>query len=407
MRIASECIEVIPQNEYYLEGYFNELREQPARGMHDIPWVVGILLEENNTKILMISLDVCVVSKEKVDAIKKQIEDSSDISSDYIIINAIHSHSCPNGLDDSDIANHQNLEYYEYVKEKCVQLSKKLILNLQPAHASIGKCIIEGYYGNRNEPEKPVDLTAYRILFHNDKEELVAQIMNLNCHSTIVGPNNMLLTTDLLGNVRQKLYDNDKVMPYVINGASAEISNRHFRQGNDFEELERVVKGVSEKLLNIKEYRPLSFAGLRLREFYYPIRYDNTLNYPSLQRKKKELELQLQTKMSSDEYKLKTSELLMTNIKLGYKEICRDVHAKIIETDDLLVITFPGELSNQFYVQLKKAFPDKTVFIICYADDYLGYFMNKEMYGKCYECSATYIPKGEIERLIDTLEEQI
>lgn len=404
MKVASACISAVPQNEFYLVGYFNELREQPAHGVHDKPWCVGLLLEENHTKILFISLDVCVITKDKIDPIKKEIEKTTGIPTGNIIFNAIHSHSCPNGLDNSDIANHENEQYYCDIKEKCVELSKKLEAKMQPATASIGQCQIEGYYGNRNNPDKPVDLTAYRIMFHDENKNLIAQVLNLNCHSTVVGNQNMLLTTDLLGNVRQKLYENDKIMPYLVNGASADISNRNFRQGNDFAELERVVNGVSKKLLEIKEYTPISFDGLSIKDFYYPICYDNTVNYPMLEKEKQMIEQQLKEDLTADEYKLKTSELLMVEVKLGYEEIRRDVRCKIVTTEDIIFVTFPGELSNQFSSQLKKAVDNKKVIMICYADDYLGYFMNQEMYGKCYECTATYIPKGETEKIINKLE---
>ena len=404
MKVASACISAVPQNEFYLVGYFNELREHPACGIHDEPWCVGLLLEEDNTKILFISIDVCVITKDKIDPIKKEIEKVTGISAGNVIINAIHSHSCPNGLDNSDIANHENEQYYNYIKDKCVELSKELERKMQPATASIGQCQIEGYYGNRNDKDKPVDLTAYRIMFHDENNNLIAQALNLNCHSTVVGNQNMLLTTDLLGNVRQKLYENDKIMPYLIDGASADISNRNFRQGNDFAELERVVNGVSKKLLEIKEYTPISFDGLSVQDFYYPICYDNTVNYPTLEKEKQMIEQQLKENLTADEYKLKESELLMVEVKLGYEEIRRDVRCKIITSKDIIFVTFPGELSNQFSTQLKKAAGDRKVIMICYADDYLGYFMNQEMYGKCYECTATYIPKGETEKIINKLE---
>lgn len=404
MKVASAYISAVPQNEFYLVGYFNELREQPAYGVHDKPWCVGLLLEENNTRILFISLDVCMITKNKMEPIKKEIEKTIGVLAENIIINAIHSHSCPNGLDDSDIGNHDNEEYYEYIKNNCVKLSKELISKMQTVTAYIGECQINGYYGNRNNPDQPVDLTAYRIMFCDTNNKLIAQMLNLNCHSTVIGNQNMFLSTDLLGNVRQKLYERDKIMPYLINGASADISNRHFRQGNDFAELERVVSGVSKKLFEIKEYMPISFDGLSIREFFYPIYYDNTVNYPMLEKEKQKIEKQLTEPLSADEYKLKTSELLMVEVKLGYKEISRDVRCKIVTTKDIVFVTFPGELSNQFSTQLKRVAGNKKLIMICYADDYLGYFMNQGMYGKCYECTATYIPKGETEKIINDLE---
>lgn len=42
-----------------------------------------------------------------------------------------------------------------------------------------------------------------------------------------------------------------------------------------------------------------------------------------------------------------------------------------------------------------------------YADDYRGYFIEAEEYGKCYETIATNTPKGVTEKIIERLEEFI
>lgn len=404
MRIASAYIDITPENEFYLVGYFNEARSFPAAGVHDTPYCVGLLLEEDDVQILFLSLDVCVITRNKMEPVKVLIEKKTGIPKENIIMNSIHSHSCPNGLDDSDIANHKNEKYYQLVKQKCAELATGLSKHLMPATAEIGKIWIEGFYGNRNNPEEKADLTAYRIIFKDDSQKMTGQILNLNCHSTVLGNQNMELSTDLLGNIRQKLFEQDGIMPYVINGASADISNRNFRKGNDYAELNRVAEGVSSQLLSIRDYELLSFKNLSIKQAEYTVQYDNTVNFSKLLELKKELEMELQQEITADEYKLKESELLMVNVKLSHPEIYREVKCNIISADDFTIVTFPGELANRFSTQLKNTSKKKYLFMICYADDYLGYFMNQEMYGKCYECTASYLPKGETEKIIQKLE---
>lgn len=404
MRISSGYVDITPQNEFYLVGYFNETRNFPAAGVHDTPYCVGLLLEEGAVRILFLSLDVCVVTDSRTAPIKALIEERVGIPAENIVINAIHSHSCSNGLDDSDISNHENEVYYHLVKEKCAELAESLKVHLVHAAAEIGSCLIEGFYGNRNDPGEQVDLNAWRIRFKDDSGKLIGQILNLNCHSTVLGNQNMELSTDLLGNVRQRLFEQDGIMPYVINGASADISNRNFRKGNDYAELARVTAGAASGLLAIRDYRPLSFKNLSIRQETYTIQYDNTVNFPELRAMKEKIEQELTAELTTDAYKLKQAELLMVEIKLGYSEIRRDVRCQIITAEDLVLVTFPGELANRFSVQLKDACKKKYFLMICYANDYLGYFMNQEMYGKCYECTATYIPRGETEKMIKKLE---
>ena len=67
------------------------------------------------------------------------------------------------------------------------------------------KTRIRGWYSNRNSKDKPFDDEAFVIRFRDDSGKTVAAMQNFNCHSTVVGPQNMLITSDLQGGVRARL----------------------------------------------------------------------------------------------------------------------------------------------------------------------------------------------------------
>ena len=52
-------------------------------------------------------------------------------------------------------------------------------------------------------------------------------------------------------------------------------------------------------------------------------------------------------------------------------------------------------------MQLKKTSSGKLTFMIGYADDYHGYFVPAEDFGKCYESFVTLLPEGGTEKMID------
>ena len=60
--------------------------------------------------------------------------------------------------------------------------------------------------------------------------------------------------------------------PYTFTGASGDISNRQYRQGNDFAELDRVGSGIAEILRNMGTYEKLGLHHVQTVS-YDPVSY--------------------------------------------------------------------------------------------------------------------------------------
>lgn len=404
LRVSTNAGKIVPQNEFYMVGYLSKERELPALGIHDDLLCVCIMLEIEKRKLLFISLDVCAIDKVKADIIKDELLKVMDIDKNDIIINAIHTHSGPSGLDNLDMAKEDNPEYFQLVKNIVVECAKKLPDNLQEATAEIGKTIIHGFYSNRNNISKPFDDEAMIIRFKNKEGKIVSAMCNFNCHCTVLGPKNRYATSDLIGEVRRNLSEFLGVMPYTFTGSSADISNRQFRQGNDFNELKRVGKGISDILKNIKDYHKINLDRYGFKIFNYPVNYDNSKYFDEYRNDLERVTKLLDTDLSLDERKLAVSEKQQLSKKLKTNYVDFTVYCKIINLGGIEIITFPGELVSKFGIRLKKKHKDLTTIIIGYADDYRGYFVEAEEYGKCYETIATNTPKGVTENIVGKLE---
>ncbi len=66
------------------------------------------------------------------------------------------------------------------------------------------------------------------------------------CHSTVLGPDNLLVSSDLAGYVARALEKEWGVYPVIMIGAAGDVSNRLYRQGNDLKELNRVGSEMME-----------------------------------------------------------------------------------------------------------------------------------------------------------------
>lgn len=404
MRVATNVKKISPQASFYMAGYLSKERELPALGIHDEPLCVCLMMEIKKIKLLFVSLDVCVIEKKKADIIKDKILETIEMDKNNIIINTIHTHSASSGLDELGMAKKDNPEYFELVKTTVIECAKNLPSNLQEVTAELGKTVVHGFYSNRNDINKPYDDEAMIIRFKNEAGKIVSAMCNFNCHGTVLGPQNRYATSDLIGEVRRNLSKFLDVIPYTFTGSSGDISNRQLRQGNDFSELKRVGKGVSDILKNIKDYRIINLDSYELKIFNYRIHYDNSRYFDEYRKELDSVTKILDTDLSLDQRKLMVTEKQQLSKKLKINDIDFKVSCKIIKIKDIEIITFPGELVSKFGIKLKKKHKDLITIIMGYADDYKGYFIESEEYGKCYEAIATNTPQGVTEKLIEKLE---
>lgn len=85
--------------------------------------------------------------------------------------------------------------------------------------------------------------------------------------------------------------------------------------------------------------------------------------------------------------------------KLQCEKVEFHVRGVVLHLGDLTIVTFPGELASTFGLQLRRKCKTKHFLLIGYANDYQGYFMEAQEYGKTYETKASNTPVGESERI--------
>ena len=94
------------------------------------------------------------------------------------------------------------------------------------------------------------------------------------------------------------------------------------------------------------------------------------------------------------------------NTKLNIEFVDKHIVSSIIRFPDLTVVTWPGELTSIFGREIKDALK-MDGFVVSCCDDHHGYFIESDLYGKCYESTATLIPQGETEKIVDFVKENL
>ncbi len=401
MKAATCVADLTPHTPVYLCGYVGEARQHPAQGVHDAPLAVSLLLETDTTRLLFLSIDTLAITEKRAAVIRKRIHEVLNVEDEAIIINGIHSHSLPNAFMDGELFNTPDCpDYFDTACDQIIASIATLADRMVEVEASIGTGKIHGFYSKRSDIHAPFEDNAAIVKFTHD-DKVIAAMCNFNCHATVLGPQNMLVTSDIIGEVRRLLSVDLGVIPYTFTGASGDISNRQYRQGNDFNELSRVGAGIHDLLLKIDHFEPLSLNNISIKTYDHHIAYDNRLYYDEYKQGIAQAEAVLaQDELSVDEWKLRTSEKLALENKLKVKTVDFHVRGIVLHSDDLTIVTFPGELASKFGLELRERSTRKHFLLIGYVDGYQGYFIEASEYGRTYETKASNTPKGESERIV-------
>ena len=405
MLVATTSVKITPPGEFYLDGYLTDARQLPGLGVHDDPLAVLLLLEEKGVRTLFVGIDACLMSLSRVAPLRVQLCDLLGIPDELIVLSTTHSHSCPNGLRDGSLIDHETPGYAAFVTGLVVQAASTLTECLVEATPELLCTQIHGWYSNRNSAEKPFDDEAYIVRWRAADGSVVGAMQNFNCHSTVVGPQNRLITADLQGAVRAELADWVGVVPYAFTGASGDVGNRRFRQGNGFAELRRVANGVAGEFMKAS-FSTVELGTPRVREFCYDVDYDNRAWWPRYEELLAEARATLADNASSaDAKKLAVTEVSKLSEKLTIEHVAFPIVMRVIDLGDLVFVTFPGELGSTLGIRIKALFPDRVCMVVGYANDAQGYFVPMGDFGLGYESFVTKLPEGGIEKVLDAFEE--
>lgn len=184
-------------------------RTEKSQGVHDDLYSKCLMLDDDRTKCLIITLDLVGVDRFFAEEIKGKIEALFSIKKKDVLLSCIHTHSGPSTYPFPSFPSKPEKEYLEF-------LMKKIIINVQNTIAEAQEGTVEvdtgeTYIGmNRRKKEGNeiiigpnytggVDrnLTVAIIKDKNDNVRVV--LFNCGCHPTVMSSANLFLSADFPG----------------------------------------------------------------------------------------------------------------------------------------------------------------------------------------------------------------
>lgn len=405
MRAAWKQYDLTPTGEFYLIGYGDRFqsRREPARGIHDRIYGSALLLEAEAEEYLIFNADMIEFLADFCDDVRDKIEKQYGIKKDHILISATHNHQSVRDYHRTWPTGKYSAAYEDFLIQTIVHSAEDLRKELTEVRIFTGKTVVEGYYGSRLHAGQPADNEVILVEFRT-KERAAAGIINWAVHSTVLSPENALLTAEYAGAVRRELKERLGYEPLIITGAAGDCSTRGYGQGKDFDELERVGRGTARAIAAISPDQELFLNAGESRQITYPVRYDMREQHEDIRRTIEEIK--------------EKPELVPAGISPGFYEKCLknklmietvdiELFSTVLDLGDLILVVVPGELSSRFGKEIKALSKEKCILICGYTNGFMHYMMPKEEYGRSMETIESLYPAGTIEEYVDRIKHAV
>jgi hypothetical protein len=364
-----------------------------SRGVHDSLYAKALVASDNKgQKVAILVIDICSLLKEPVEFMRDYIASKTDIKPENVMIMATHTHSGPS----SDLTTPKAKEYLTCAAGAVLEANE----NLKSTVISVGRSTESRISHNRRlkckdgtthmcweklepcfviEPWGSIDPEVITLSLKQEGKE-AGVLVNFGCHATTLTGNNWLYSADYPGYLAEaiKRVKGKDFKSLFCNGCCGNVTQVDYRIGfpDTFQECQRIgyilavsameamqnAKVVStDKIAVSREMVPLSRIDIS----------DEQLEWAKELMKKVEKEGMppIQADGMPDAYYAKEwIEMRKT------QDITDSVEVMVIRIGDIAFVGLPGEIFNEFGLDIKAKSPCKNTIVTGLTNDDRAYF---------------------------------
>ena len=247
LKAGMSRVDITPPQGLELAGYPHYPRYNT--GAHDPLYAACMYLENDGIEVAMITLDLLFFSKKHVNVVRERVEAACGVPGANVMISCSHTHSGPWASGRLDIESleagkEQPHEYVEALIQNIVNIISEAKANAFPATFGAGTALCgaeSGIGGNRRIPGGPHDPTVSVMAVKDEKGTVRGMFVNYTLHPTFIHEWSNVCTADYPCYLKLQL---EEMEPGVIvgfaQGTSGNQSSRYYRQGESYDEAERV-----------------------------------------------------------------------------------------------------------------------------------------------------------------------
>ena len=275
--------DITPPQGLELAGYPHYPRNNT--GAHDPLYAMCMYLEQDGSAAVMVTLDLLFFSKKHTAEVRRRLAQEG-IDGSRVMVSCSHTHSGPWASGRLDIESleagkEQPKEYVEFLIASVVEIVLEAKNNAFPALFGAGTALCgaeSGVGGNRRMPGGPHDPLVSVLAVKDEKDALRGVLVNYTLHPTFIHEWSNVCTADYPCYLKLEVEEQyPGALVGFAQGTSGNQSSRYYRQGESYDEAERVGRLLGKAACSALEKMvwtddlPISAASteipLELRDF--------------------------------------------------------------------------------------------------------------------------------------------
>ncbi len=284
LKAGMSRVDITPPQGLELAGYPHYPRNNT--GAHDPLYAACMYLNNDGMEVAMVTLDLLFFSKKHVKTVRDLVENKCGIPGNHVMISCSHTHSGPWASGRLDIESleagkEQPHEYVQSLIHKIVSIIDDAKSNAFPASFGAGTALCgaeSGIGGNRRIPGGPHDPLVSVMAVKDEKDVIRGMFVNYTLHPTFIHEWSNVCTADYPCYLKLELEEREPgVVVGFSQGTSGNQSSRYYRQGESYDEAERVGRTLGKAAHSVlakmqwQSELPIKVAGetlsLELRDF--------------------------------------------------------------------------------------------------------------------------------------------
>lgn len=242
---------ISPPRGLYLVGYGNRLHGNA--GVHDDLTATALVLRSNDECVAIMACDVLAMSSETLTRVQSAVHG-------HVLVCCSHTHAAPM-THASVTAPHWYRRYVDFLVAQIVDVIQLAEKNAQPAQLSCAVGAVDVAVNRRQRnpngmvvigqnPDGPVDRSLAVVQVADQHGAVMATLVNMACHPTVLRPDNRLASADWPGVMRAVVEAQTNAPCLFVQGACGDLGPRVQRNSHtQWEDCDRLGRESGEAVL--------------------------------------------------------------------------------------------------------------------------------------------------------------
>lgn len=387
VRAGWATAEITPDIPCWMGGYGD--RTAPANAIHDPLYAQALALGDPAAPFVVVICDLVIVNDVLVTRVRERVAAAAPGA--VVWLGATHTHSGPN-VGRLLSAQEQSPAVSERIVAGATAAAAEAISTMRMVRATWASGAVEGIASNRDRPGSGEEITLDLLcLYAEDAPSDIPSAVfgSFPCHPTILSATNYAISADLPGAYRRQLRRLLKTETWVglATGAAGDISTRHLRQGQGFEELERLGRLLAEATRqHIVNVKPLSLTPPAVREEAVAPQRKEPFDMGALATAAERLSQERASALDVGNIaQARTLETALQGIRAAQRVgVTQEPSPPTLtiaaaRLGELALVAIPGELYNRLGAQIRHG-AGGPVLVLGYSNGYAGYIPTREAY---------------------------